>query len=265
MTAQNDRAFAEEPQPARAPGPADEHAPTVRLAPTDAHRPSGDHGPSGGHGRFDDRGCSGTGYSATVLAGHWVQGPEPDDTDALVEQPVTEVTRVPPPTRPDRVEGTVLRFGPGVTAAALRTRGTPPAALPAPAPPRRRPRRHALPALVLVCVLAFLAWQRLGPSVAVRTVAVTARPTAVGCDGTADIVGLVTTDGRPGTLSYRWIRSDGTASGVLREAVVRGQRQARLHLLWTLQGKGRYPARAELRILAPAHRTAAVRLTYDCS
>jgi hypothetical protein len=79
-----------------------------------------------------------------------------------------------------------------------------------------------------------------------------------------DIVGLVRTNGRPGTLSYRWTRSDGTASGVLREGVVRGQRQARLHLLWTFQGEGHYTARAELQILSPAHRTVVTEFTYDC-
>jgi hypothetical protein len=66
------------------------------------------------------------------------------------------------------------------------------------------------------------------------------------------------------TLSYRWTRSDGTASGVLREVVVRGQRQARLHLLWTFQGKGHYTAGAELRIQSPAHRTVTATFTYDC-
>lgn len=112
--------------------------------------------------------------------------------------------------------------------------------------------------------MALLAWQRLGPSVAVRTAAVTARPTVLGCGDTADIVGLVTTNGRPGTFSYRWIRSDGTASGVLREVVVRGQRQARLHLLWTFQGQGRYAAQVELRILSPTDRTFTTHLTYRC-
>ncbi|MFF8391984.1 hypothetical protein [Streptomyces sp. NPDC016172] len=198
-------------------------------------------------------------YSATVLAGHWVQRPEPDET--LVEQSWTK-TR---PTQPDRVEGTVLRFGPGVTAAlAHRTHRTLPAVPSPPAPPGRRLRRHALPALVVVCVLAFLAWQRLGPPLAVTAVTVTARPTALGCDGTADLVGLVTTNGRPGTLSYRWIRSDGTASGVLREVLVRGQRQARLHLRWTFQGTGHRTAQAELRILSGTPRTVTARFAYDC-
>ncbi|MDC0771692.1 hypothetical protein [Streptomyces sp. HD] len=201
-------------------------------------------------------------YSATVLASHWIQRPEPDAT--LLEPPTPTPTTA---TVPDRVEGTVLRFGPGVTAAVTyRTHRT----LPAVPPPAGRPathrrlRRHALPALVLIGVLAFLAWQRLGPSIDVRTVRVTARPTVLTCDATADIVAVVTTNGRPGTLSYRWIRSDGTASGILREEVARDQKQARLHLRWTFQGKGRHTARAELRVLSPSHPEAVSQFTYDC-
>ncbi|MFF4576572.1 hypothetical protein, partial [Streptomyces sp. NPDC001410] len=239
-------------EPTHVLDPSDEHAPITRPAPTTEHPPAHENGPNDAE------------YSATVLASHWIQRPEPDDTDTLVTPPGAQITPTAP-TRPDRVEGTVLRFGPGVTAAvAHRTDRTLPTVPPAPAPPRRRMRRHALPALVLVCVIAFLAWQHLQPPVGVRTVAVAVRPTTVGCDGTADIVGLVTTDGRPGTLSYRWSRSDGTASAVLRETVARGQRQARLHLLWTFQGKGHYRARAELRTLTPTHRTVATHLTYDC-
>jgi len=196
-----------------------------------------------------------TGYSATVLGSHWIQRPEPD----------ADATLVAPAPRPDRVEGTVLRFGPGVTAAvAGRTHRTLPALPPAPAPAPRRLRRHTLPALVLLCVLAFLAWQRFGPSVQVRSVAVTARPAVLPCDGTADVVAVVATDGRPGTLTYRWTRSDGTASAVLREVVARDQRQARLTLRWTFEGRGRGTARAEVEILSPAHLTADTRFAYDC-
>lgn len=48
----------------------------------------------------DPRTPEGDDYSATVLGSHWFSGPPP----------ATEVA-------PDRVEGSVLRFGPGVTAA----------------------------------------------------------------------------------------------------------------------------------------------------
>ncbi|MFE2248490.1 hypothetical protein [Streptomyces lavendulae] len=56
-------------------------------------------------------------YSATVLGSHWFTGP-PTPEDAA----------------PDRVEGSVLRFGPGVTAAMPAPFPLGPAA-PAPGPP----------------------------------------------------------------------------------------------------------------------------------
>ncbi|NEC28691.1 hypothetical protein G3I20_19440, partial [Streptomyces sp. SID8111] len=82
-------------------------------------------------------------YSATVLASHWIQrpgpetatprdrtddqGPGPDGTpDAATlraadtrreDPPADAAPQPPPPVPPDRVEGTVLRFGPGVAGA----------------------------------------------------------------------------------------------------------------------------------------------------
>ncbi|MEU3947548.1 hypothetical protein [Streptomyces sp. NPDC029526] len=255
---------------------------------TSANDPTPRPAPGNPPGEDDD-------YSATVLAGHWIQRPGPE-TATLPEgagdhvpgrdgtppeaatlraagphreaPPADGAPEPSPPVPPDRVEGTVLRFGPGVAGArAHRSYGAPvvPAA-PAPsAPPMRRGvRRHTLPAVVLLCVLAFLAWQRLGPDLAVRGVAVTARPATVRCEGTADLVATVTTNGRPGVLTYRWTRSDGTSSGVLREELPRGRTRARLHLLWTFEGRGRHEGHAELRLLTPVERTARVDVTYDC-
>ncbi|WP_406004800.1 hypothetical protein OG440_00415 [Streptomyces sp. NBC_00637] len=254
MTGQNDRGplSAEDGEPTQVLSSADEGTATVHLGPA---------APEGGIPTCRAA-CAEDEYSATVLASHWIQRPVPDET--LVAETSTTIRSA----SPDRVEGTVLRFGPGVTGAPAvsdRTRRTSPVLPPPPAASRRRPRRHALPALVVLCVLAFLAWQRSGPALAVSTVAVTARPAVLGCDGTADLVGLVATNGRPGTLSYRWIRSDGTASGILREELVSGQRHARLHLLWTFQGEGHRSARAELRILSPDQRPVTATLTYDCT
>ncbi|MCX5264809.1 hypothetical protein [Streptomyces sp. NBC_00199] len=235
----------------RIPVPAGDSEPTQVLGGVAEHAPSAEPGPED------------AGYSATVLASHWIQRP-PDADTTLVASSFTE-TPVTPTPAPDRVEGTMLRFGPGVTAAvAERTHRTLPSVPTRPAPRRRRARRHALPALVLIGVIAFLAWQRLGPSLEAGAVEVVARPTVVACDDTADVVGLVATNGRPGTLSYRWVRSDGTASSVLREVVAPGQRQARLHLLWTFQGRSHYAARAELHLLSPVDRTVVTDLTYDC-
>ncbi|MFD9571382.1 hypothetical protein ACFWBI_16195 [Streptomyces sp. NPDC059982] len=187
------------------------------------------------------------GYSATVLGSHWFTGPPPSEDAA-----------------PDRVEGSVLRFGPGVTAA-----------MPAPFPVApvvarrvRRPgggwRRYTLAAVVLALVLAWLGWQRFGPSVVVRDVAVTTDPAGPGCDAAADVVAVVHTNGRPGTLTYRWVRSDGTRSDELTERVPSGRGEATLHLLWTFKGTGSYPARAELQLISPAVRSAAAEFTYSC-
>ncbi|MET9699537.1 hypothetical protein ABZY31_21790, partial [Streptomyces sp. NPDC006529] len=137
----------------------------------------------------------------------------------------------------------------------------------APRPRRRRGaglRRYALALLVLAAVIAYLGWQRYGPAVVVRDVVVSTDARGPACDSAADVVAVVRTDGRPGTLSYRWVRSDGSRSDLLTERVPRGQREARLHLLWTFRGTGDYPARAEVRIEEPGRHTAAVEFVYRC-
>ncbi|MEU3448372.1 hypothetical protein AB0H29_14270 [Streptomyces thermolilacinus] len=222
-------------------------------------------------------------YSATELAAHWAEGPATDGAHGQDPGPGPATDgagpRCGPPARPDRVEGAVLRFGPGVPTppggtgprTASGAAGTASAPVAPPAAPRRTGRRYVLPALVLLGVLAFLAWQWYGPQVAVRDVTVRtdgvvpARAvTADGCGGTADIVAVVRTDGRPGTLTYRWLRGDGSTSGVLTERVRRGQREARLHLLWTFSGRGTYAARADVEVLTPSRHGAGTTFTYAC-
>ncbi|GHE36367.1 hypothetical protein CP980_29505 [Streptomyces vinaceus] len=204
---------------------------------------------------MNDNNGEGDDYSATVLGSHWFSGPQETAQQTLV-QPQEAV--------PDRVEGSVVRFGPGVTAA-----------LPAPFPVTVEPvvrrrrgewRRYTLAAVILLAVLAYLAWQRYGPAIDVRGVTVaTADPQGPGCDSTADVVAVVRTNGRPGTLTYRWVRSDGTQSEQLTERVPRGRKEARLHLLWTFQGRGTYAAQARLQLVSPGQRTAATQFTYHCA
>ncbi|WP_267243410.1 hypothetical protein [Streptomyces sp. PR69] len=195
-------------------------------------------------------------YSATVLASHWVERPA---------------------VQPDRVEGSVLRFGPGVTAA-VRPRGgdrdvtavlwrgeaAPPPGRPRPSRLATALRRYTLALVVLLAVLGYLAWQRYGAPLAVENVSVRTDQPGPPCDGTADVTALVTTNGRPGTLTYRWVRNDGTASGELSERLARGQRETRLRLLWSFEGTGDFRAEAELRIESPERRSAAVAFVYRC-
>ncbi|WP_340374008.1 hypothetical protein U5640_01705 [Streptomyces sp. SS7] len=170
-----------------------------------------------------------------------------------------------------RVDGTVLRFGPGVTARPGATSGSAfgvhTVTVPAAPPVRRhrRLRRHALPALVLVAAVLLLLWRQYDtPGLSVRGVSAAAAQDSTGCDATADVVGVVRTDGHAGRLSYRWVRNDGTESDVLHATVAAGHRQVRVHLLWTFQGQGHYAATAELRVLSPGARTARAAFTYDC-
>ncbi|SCF91145.1 MULTISPECIES: hypothetical protein [unclassified Streptomyces] len=217
-------------------------------------------------------------YNATVLGSHWFERPDPTQVPETL--PAPEAPEPLPEAAPDRVEGQVLRFGPGVTAA-VRNRhhentttaaalwhgtlpGQPPGPEPAPEHRSGGPRRYALAAAVLLAVLVFLAWQRYGPALAVQDVTVRTALRGPGCDGTSDIVGVVRTNGRPGTITYRWLRSDGTSSDLLREKVTRGQKTARLHLLWTFRGRGEYRATAELRITSPSRHTAVTRFVYRC-
>lgn len=209
-------------------------------------------------------------YSATVLGSHWISGPPQDPEPLTVPQArtpqgpaSTKRFAVPGEAVPDRVDGSVLRFGPGVTAALPAPFPLHPAPLPRPRP-RSEWRRYTLAFVVLLAVLVYLGWQHYGPALEVREVAVTTDPKGPGCDSTADVVATVRTNGRPGVIAYRWVRSDGTTSEQLTERVPRGQREARLHLLWTFQGAGSYPAKAEVQLVSPAQRTASVEFTYTC-
>jgi hypothetical protein len=200
-------------------------------------------------------------YSATVLDDSWFQIPGEGPTRRA--EPETEREPERTVVFPDRVEGEVLRFGPGVTGA------VPLPAVPLGAPPggrRRRAglRRYALAGVVLLAVLAFLAWQRLGTDLAVREVTVGTASGAPDCDGTARVVAVVRTNGAAGTIDYRWLRSDGTRSGLLHETVPDGRKQTRLRLLWTFHGQGTFRARAELRIVSPAVRPVSTSFTYTC-
>ncbi|WP_424215136.1 hypothetical protein ACN20G_25430 [Streptomyces sp. BI20] len=223
-------------------------------------------------------------YSATVLGSHWFSGgpiagpaPDPPDTAETLTLPVlaapTPTATLPAPPSdtasftdvpPDRVEGSLLRFGPGVTASA-------PVPFPVTPPPPRRGgrlrglRRYALAGAVLLAVLLWLGWDRFGPGPAVRSVTVGVPAGDPGCGGTAEITAVLATDGRPGTVRYQWVRNDGTASEVLTERLARGQDRATLRMLWTFRGEGSYAARAELRLLDPAHPPASAAFAYRCA
>lgn len=169
--------------------------------------------------------------------------------------------------------GEVLRFGPGVpprtgpdmSRAASIWRGE---RQPDPdADGTRRGRgaaRWILPLLVLLAVLAVLLWRSSGASIAVTGVSVRAGRQTLACDSTETVTGVLDTNGEEGTVTYRWQRSDGTASGTLQQHIAKGAHQSEVTLLWTFNGKGAMHATATLDVLSPGSQAASAGFTYNC-
>ncbi|HWG28558.1 hypothetical protein [Actinospica sp.] len=176
---------------------------------------------------------------------------------------------------PDVVE-TYVRFGPGVPAQAapapnLATAVWRGEVLPVGAAQQaaeRRSRRWILPLTVLILVIAVLIyflWGRTTNAVAVDSVAVKASTPTVTCGQTERLSAVITTNGGSGTLTYQWVRSDGTTSAVLTQNVNTGEHQASVALLWNFDGYGALDATATLHVLSPGHASGSASFHYTCS
>jgi hypothetical protein len=121
-----------------------------------------------------------------------------------------------------------------------------------------------LPAVVLIAVSAYLAWQRYTPALAVTGATVHTDAAGPACDGTATVIGTLHTNGREGTVNYRWKRSDGTDSGILRQRVAQDAHRTDVVLRWTFDGHGTVRATATLEILSPDPADASATFTYAC-
>lgn len=170
-------------------------------------------------------------------------------------------------TTPLPTDDEVVRFGPGVPAAATVPGWSTPTGPPSRDPRRRRPRRWVGAVLTLLIVAGVVAFLLLrgGSQVAVQRLDVRAAPAAASCDTTVDVVGTITTDGHAGSVRYQWLRSDGQTSEVLTQTVASGTTSTDVHLQWSVTGQGRLAATATLRVLDPAPTEAAGGFTYSCS
>lgn len=176
------------------------------------------------------------------------------DTQATVLGKRHRVTSPPVSAGEDSGE-ILLRFGPGIPADeqdALRARWRTETVVPARQRPRpRRRRRGWIIGTAVVATAAVLLWLLLRPAPAPAVVAVRVQAPAgtLHCGRTADLVGVVTTDGQGGPVTYRWLRGDGQDSGELVSTAHRGERRLRVHLRWTVRGPGRFQGTARLRIV----------------
>ncbi|MGW5463860.1 hypothetical protein [Streptomyces sp. NPDC003996] len=194
--------------------------------------------------------------------------PTAPDTQATVLGKRNRATARPVAAGEDCAE-ILLRFGPGVPLEdqdALRARWRTEAAATT-SPRSRRRRRGWIVTTAVVAIAAVLLWLLLRPAPAPAVVAVRVQAPAgpLHCDQTADLIGVVTTDGHGGPVTYRWLRADGQDSGELVRTAHRGERQVRVHLRWTVRGSGRFRGTARLRI---SHQSAPMEakasFTYFC-
>ncbi|MEU6201252.1 hypothetical protein [Streptomyces sp. NPDC047061] len=213
--------------------------------------------------------------------------PRPDDPDLTVTLPPAEpaATLHLPPSAAGAEPAAIAaegetRFGPGVpgtqgTADDRATgiwRGTLPPDGPSGATVRRRRPwwRRELPSLLVVVAVVVAVVLGMRSCTAARSplhvVGATVTAPAVGrCAKTVVVTGVLRTDGNPGTVDYRWKRSDGTASAVLHQEVGENVRRSEVVLRWSFDGHGTMKATATLEVLSPDPVTAATSFTYACS
>ena len=132
---------------------------------------------------------------------------------------------------------------------------------------RRGRRGWIVTTTTAVAIAAVLLWLLLRPAPAPEVVSVRVQAPVgpLHCGQTADLIGVFTTDGDGGPVTYRWLRADGQDSGELVRTVHRGERRIRVHLRWTVRGPGRFWGVARLRIAHhPTPMEAKASFTYVC-
>lgn len=130
---------------------------------------------------------------------------------------------------------------------------------------RRRPWIGALVTIALVAGVVAWLLTHGGPPLEARAAQVTADSRAGACDTAVDVVGTITTNGRPGSITYQWVRNDGQPTDVLTQTVAAGATTTQVHLQWSFSGRGRFNAVATLRVLDPAPSEARGAFAYSCS
>jgi len=188
---------------------------------------------------------------------------------ATVGVPPWEVQGPPPrPPTPSPVpeQGPLVWSAP--QSATGRGGGTPewPTAQP-PVRPRQRPAwRGVVSTLITAAIVAGVGvylWERQHQTLKITHVAVKATNQSVGCNGTANIVGTISTNGHGGTVSYQWVEN-GVAQPQLVADDASGSDTVQVPLKWAFHGKGKGTAVAELRVLDPQQYEASLIIPYSC-
>jgi hypothetical protein len=119
--------------------------------------------------------------------------------------------------------------------------------------------------LAIGAAIAWMFWQRTADPLVVNSaiVAPAADPNGK-CNVQVDVVGTIVTNGNGGTISYEWLRSDGTTSGLLNQTVLDGTTSTQVHLFWQFSGRGTKKVTATLKVHSPNVTEAKTEFTYSC-
>jgi serine/threonine protein kinase len=133
--------------------------------------------------------------------------------------------------------------------------------------PRPRPVwRSVVSTLVTAAIVAGVGaylWEREHQTLKITEVNVAAANPRVGCTGTADIIGTISTNGRGGTISYQWVEND-AATPTLVVDDASGSDNVQVNLKWAFHGKGEGKNVAELRVLDPQQAASSITFPYSC-
>jgi hypothetical protein len=132
--------------------------------------------------------------------------------------------------------------------------------------PRRPMWRGVVSTLITAAIVAGVGvylWERDHQTLKITNVKVDAANQSVGCDGTADIIGTIYTNGHGGRISYEWVRGV-QADAPLVADDASGSNTVQVTLQWAFHGKGTGSAVAELRVLGPQQDEASITFPYSC-
>jgi hypothetical protein len=121
--------------------------------------------------------------------------------------------------------------------------------------------------IVIVAGAAVYLWERTHQSLKVVNVSVSAPQVPAGCNVTVTLTATIVTNGKGGTITYKWIRTPGgTQPSPSTITVAGGEDTVQVSLDWRFTGKGTTQASAELEVLSPNSAVSSVSgLTYSCA
>jgi serine/threonine protein kinase len=204
----------------------------------------------------------------TVAVPPWeMPGPQPRDPRA---QQVPEAAWDPPPashgnngSHPPDSGATPPNSG------ALSSSGGGIPAWPTP-PPRRRPARRWRGALGTLLTVALAAgvwayvWERSHDKLVINSVTVKSGNPNVGCSGTEEVVGTISTNGHAGRITYEWVRSTAPNPQFGVAQAGSGSDTVQVSLQWAFHGKGTGTAIVTLHVLTPASADETINFPYSC-